>query len=134
MPEASIGTDIMVGFPNESELNFNNSYNLLKESELTYFHVFPYSKRKHTSAASMEEQIHPTIKKERSKILRQLSSAKKYDFYSGFVGKNIDTLIENRSRGTSSNYINVKIENNMYQPGDIINLNIKRIDGEYAVA
>jgi len=134
MPDASIGTDIMVGFPNENESNFRNSYNLLKESELTYFHVFPYSKRKYTQADSMENQIDPVIKKDRSKILRQLSSEKKINFYNKFVGKNINTLIENGSRGTSSNYINVKLENNLYDTGDIVNLKIKRVDGEYAVA
>ncbi len=134
MPDASIGTDIMVGFPNENEENFKNSYNLLKESELTYFHVFPYSKRRYTQAESMNNQVDSRVKKERSKILRQLSSLKKINFYSKFIGKNINTLIENKSRGTSSNYINVKIEDNIYQTGDIVKLKIKRIDGEYAVA
>ena len=134
MPDASIGTDIMVGFPNENEENFKNSYNLLKESELTYFHVFPYSKRRYTQAESMNNQVDSRVKKERSKILRQLSSLKKINFYSKFIGKNINTLIENNSRGTSSNYINVKIEDNIYQTGDIVKLKIKRIDGEYAVA
>jgi len=134
MPDASIGTDIMVGFPNENEENFKNSYNLLKESELTYFHVFPYSKRKYTQAESMNNQVDSRVKKERSKTLRQLSSLKKISFYTKFIGKNINTLIENKSRGTSSNYINVKIEDNIYQTGDIVKLKIKRIDGEYAVA
>ncbi len=134
IPDASIGTDIMVGFPNEDEDNFNNSYNLLNESELTYFHVFPYSKRKYTQAAVMENQVDPKIKKERSKILRELSTSKKINFYSRFIGHNINTLIENRSRGTTSNYINVKLSNNPYDTGDIVNLKIKGIDGEYAVA
>ena len=134
MPDASIGTDVMVGFPNENEENFKNTYKLLTESELTYFHVFPYSKRKFTPAATMDFQVEPKVKKERSRLLRELGKSKKTDFYSEFIGKEINTLIENRSRGTSSNYINVKIENSNYNPGDIVDLKIKRIEGEFAIA
>ncbi len=134
MPDASIGTDIMVGFPNENEDSFNNSYRLLKESELTYFHVFPYSKRKHTPAETMANQVDPGIKKERSKVLRELSTIKKINFYSKFIGKDLETMIENNSRGTTNNYINIKLESDIFQTGDIVKLRIKRIEGEHAVA
>lgn len=134
IPDASIGTDVMVGFPNENEENFINTYNLLKKSELTYFHVFPYSKRKYTPAQSMKDQVDPASKKERSKILRELSTEKKIKFYAEFIGRNLDTMIENNSRGTTGNYINVKLEPGIYQTGDIVNLTIKKVEGEHAFA
>jgi len=134
MPDASIGTDIMVGFPNENKEHFLNSFKLLKDSELTYFHVFPYSKRKHTQASSMDNQVDPKIKKERSKILRELSSSKKIKFYSSFIGKELQILVEKNSRGTTDNYINIKLENDNSQVGDIVNLKIKKVEGENAVA
>jgi len=134
LPDASIGTDIMVGFPHESIQNFTNSYNLLKKSELTYFHVFPYSKRKLTAADSMDNQIDPNIKKERSKSLRQLGLIKKTKFYSTFIGRELNTLIESKLRGTTDNYLHVKLEHDKYNIGDEIKLSIKRLDGEYAIA
>ena len=90
MPDASIGTDIMVGFPGETEKEFQNSYDLARRSELTYFHVFPYSIRKTTPAAIMENQIEPQIKKERSKKMRELGESKKAEFSSKFIGKTLD--------------------------------------------
>ena len=80
IPEAAIGSDIMVGFPGETEEEFLNTYEIAKESELTYFHVFPYSKRKMTPAAVMVDQINPQQIKDRSKRLRDLGSKKKPSF------------------------------------------------------
>lgn len=132
--DSSIGTDIMVGYPGESDKNFNNTYKTLENSELTYFHVFPYSKRKNTAAESMNSQVHPIIKKERSKILRNLGSKKKIEFYNRFVDKKLKTLIETKSRGTTDNYISVKLQNSTYEIGEEVNLRIEGVVGEYAVA
>jgi len=62
-PNAGIGADMIVGFPGETKEQFENTYALVKELPLTHFHVFPYSKRKNTTAAKMENHIHHSVKK-----------------------------------------------------------------------
>lgn len=133
IPEASIGSDIMVGFPGETEEEFMNTYNIANESALTYFHVFPYSKRKMTPAAVMDDQIPPEIIKERSKILRQLGSQKKTDFFSQFIGKTFPVLIEKGSKGTTPNYIPVRFNTDGLKIGDEVLVTINDIQKEEAI-
>jgi len=134
MPDSSIGTDIMVGFPGETEVEFNNSYNLLDESELTYFHVFPYSKRKGTKAAIMDNQIDPVVIKQRSKIIRDLGMNKKIEFNKKFVGKELEVLVENNSKGTSRNYISVKLHKDDYSKGELIDVVISDLEDDMVIA
>lgn len=134
MPEASIGTDIMVGFPGESQKQFENSYHLLNKSELTYFHVFSYSKRKGTKAASMNDQIAPDVIKERSRILRELGMKKKIEFNSGFVGKELEVLVENNSKGTTRNYITVKLVKDNYSKGELIDVRVSGLKDDILIA
>lgn len=133
IPSASIGTDVMVGFPGENEQCFSNTYDLVSGSELTYFHVFPYSVRKQTAAAVMQDQIKPEVKKERSKILRELGSRKKIGFYKSFVGKELSTLVESRSKGTTDNYINVRLPHGKYSIGEEITIKVRDVVGEQVV-
>lgn len=134
MPDSSIGTDIMVGFPGETEVEFNNSYNLLDESELTYFHVFSYSKRKGTKAAIMDNQIDPGVIKQRSKIIRDLGMKKKIEFNRKFVGKELEVLVENNSKGTSRNYISVKLHKDDYSKGELIDVVISDLEDDMVIA
>lgn len=134
MPDSSIGTDIMVGFPGETEVEFNNSYNLLDESELTYFHVFSYSKRKGTKAAIMDNQIDPGVIKQRSKIIRDLGMKKKIEFNKKFVGKELEVLVENNSKGTSRNYISVKLHKDDYSKGELIDVVISDLEDDMVIA
>ena len=130
LPESSIGTDIMVGFPGETDNEFLNSYQVLEKSDLTYFHVFPYSVRKGTAAAVMDNQVDPKIIKQRSKIIRSLGIIKKVSFYNNFLGKDMEVLIENNSRGTSRNYIPVRITEGHVNRGEIHNVRITGISNE----
>ena len=134
MPDSSRGTDIRVGFPGETEVEFNNSYNLLDESELTYFHVFPYSKRKGTKAAIMDNQIDPGVIKQRSKIIRDLGMKKKIEFNKKFVGKELEVLVENNSKGTSRNYISVKLHKDDYSKGELIDVVISDLEDDMVIA
>jgi len=139
MPEAAIGTDVMVGFPGETEEEFQNTYELLDSSELTYFHVFPYSRRRGTPAAQIPVQVHPDVIKRRSKALRDLGMAKKAAFYRGFVGRLLPVLIEGGMRsvrgtkGTTPNYVTVRVEDAGLRPGDEIMARISAIRGEEAL-
>jgi threonylcarbamoyladenosine tRNA methylthiotransferase MtaB len=133
MPDAGIGTDIMVGFPGETDEEFENSFNLVKESALTYFHVFPYSRRKGTPADTMPNQVHPKVIKERSRLLRELGSKKKEEFYRSFIGRKFPVLVERGSRGTTPNYMSVRILDGDFRIGDEIQVEIRDVRGEEAL-
>ncbi len=134
LPEAAIGTDIMVGFPGETQKQFENSRDVAAASELTYFHVFPYSVRKMTPAANMQDQIPPQVKKERSAELRALGKTKKEDFYRKFIGRTLDAIVESNSRCTTENYINVKLTEDCASAGSEIKIKIKDVRNEVAYA
>ncbi len=134
LPEASIGTDIMVGFPGETHEQFENSRDLAATSELTYFHVFPYSIRKMTPAANMKDQVPAHLKKERSAELRTLGKTKKENFYRKFIGKTLDAIVENRSNCTTKNYINVKLITENPAVGTEVKVKIKNVKNEIAYA
>lgn len=134
LPEASIGTDIMVGFPGETQEQFENSRNVADVSELTYFHVFPYSIRKMTPAANMKDQISPQVKKERSAELRALGKIKKESFYRKFIGKTLDAIVESKSSCTTKNYISVKLTEGSFSTGTEIKVKVENVKNEVAYA
>jgi threonylcarbamoyladenosine tRNA methylthiotransferase MtaB len=117
IPDISIGTDIITGFPGENNKEFEETRSLIEALPLSYLHVFPYSIRKGTSAALLPGKLHGTIIKERSAILREIDTKKRENFYRGFIGSKTSVLIESTKdkvtglrKGRSSNYIPVLIE------------------------
>ena len=76
LPNACIGADVIVGYPGETEEDFYKTFNFLKDSEISYLHVFTYSERPNTEAAVMKYSVSPEIRYKRSKILRTLSIKK----------------------------------------------------------
>ena len=134
IPDATIGIDVLIGFPGETEKQFNNTYSFLKDLPITYLHVFPFSKRKNTPAAKYKDQISPAIIKERCSLIRELGKKKKKDFYKNCIGKNYTVLIENKRdritgllKGVTSNYINVLIEGNNSLKNSFCNVILQRI-------
>lgn len=103
-PQAAIGADIIVGLPGESEQQFQNSYDLMSELPLTHFHVFPYSKRKNTTAASMEDQIPKSVKKERAAKLSSLGDEKLLKFSESLLGSKTNVLFELEKDGYWEGY------------------------------
>ncbi len=135
MPDASIGSDIMVGFPGETEEQFQNTYDVAERSALTYFHVFPYSKRKMTPASNMPNQVHPNTVKHRSKKLRELGIEKKDRFYKSFVGRNFPILVESNLKGTTTNYLSVRLEGGGdFEIGEEVIVSINKVEGGLAYA
>ena len=136
LPEAAIGIDVLVGFPGESESQFNHTYELLQRLPVTYFHVFPYSARPGTRAARMPDQVSTQVKKERVKILRDLDLLKKQEFYSRFIGSTHRVLAENRKnkqglmRGFTENYIPIFFDAPPSVCRSIVNVEIERVDGQ----
>lgn len=117
MPEASIGTDVIVGFPGESEEQFERTYRMLEELPISYIHVFPYSSRRNTPAAAFDDQLDNGIKKERSRTLNRLAREKKAAYYNRFIGSTQEVIVESRRdpkegllRGMTANYIPVLLD------------------------
>lgn len=114
-PNAGIGADVIVGFPGETQEQFDATFNLLKELPITHFHVFPYSKRKNTSAAKLDNHIHSAVKKDRVRSLLMFGEAKLNLFSEDQVGSKTKVLFERRNKagkfeGYSSNYVRVQVE------------------------
>jgi threonylcarbamoyladenosine tRNA methylthiotransferase MtaB len=115
VPNVGIGTDIIVGFPGEGEAEFEHSRELLAELPLMYAHVFSFSPRKRTRAAKFPDRVPPEIIKERSQILRDLSSRKRRTFYENALGKTVSVLFEREEQpsiftGYAGNYIKVGVK------------------------
>ena len=112
-PDISISTDIIVGFPYETEELFANTLQFSEKMKFSKIHVFPYSIRKGTAAASMPEQILESVKKERVRKLMNLSEKLEQEYYKKFVGKEVDILVEEVYNGVSvghtSNYLKIEI-------------------------
>jgi threonylcarbamoyladenosine tRNA methylthiotransferase MtaB len=92
MPTAAIGADVMVGFPGETDAEFDETRRMIEELPFTYLHVFTYSARPGTAAASMTSQVPVHTARERNRILRELAGEKKLEFMRGFVGKNVEAI------------------------------------------
>ena len=134
MPDACIGVDVIVGFPGESEENFEETYELLKQLDVSYLHVFSYSQRDNTDAVKIEPKVsHQTIA-ERSKILHRLSMKKKRQFYENNTGKIRQVLFETYEEGIlsghSENYISVSIKGNEDKVNQIIPVKLVRLEDE----
>lgn len=122
-PDISISTDIIVGFPYETEELFLNTLEFSKKIKFSKIHVFPYSVRVGTAAANMEEQVDEVVKKMRVKRLMAVSHMLEVDYYNKFKDKELDILIEtcdnNVSEGHTSNYLLVSVPENI-KVGEII--------------
>jgi threonylcarbamoyladenosine tRNA methylthiotransferase MtaB len=110
--DMAIGIDVMAGFPSESDEQFRNTLNLLEELPVAYLHVFPYSERPGTSAQNIQPKIPETVKKERTTVLRNLSTRKREKFALRFLGKPLKVLVEKTKdkksgllKGFSQNYL-----------------------------
>ena len=111
-PNAALTTDIIVGFPGETDEEFNTTYEFLKEIAFYKMHIFKYSQRKGTKAAVMPNQVDGKIKEERSKKLIELSNENEYNYNEKYIGKQVEVLFEEREgeylKGHTTNYIVVK--------------------------
>jgi len=116
VPEAAITTDIIVGFPGETEEEFEESYNFCRQMGFARIHVFPYSPRQGTQAAGMPQQIGDKIRKQRSQRMLALAKESARNFSRRFLGKTLPVLWEKQSDGVwsghTANYIKVYTKNN----------------------
>jgi len=117
IPEAMIGADVIVGFPGETDRQFENTYQFILSSPLSYLHIFSYSDRKGTISSQLPDKVSPEIIHKRSEILHDLGRKKWENYLEGFIGKTLEVLIEqkrdrktNKLTGLSDNYIRVLLD------------------------
>jgi threonylcarbamoyladenosine tRNA methylthiotransferase MtaB len=140
IPDVSITTDIIVGFPGETDEEFNKTYEFLRDIKLTKMHIFKFSPRKGTRAAEMKAQIDGDTKEQRSSKLIVLSSLNEAEFMQKFVGRTMDVLYEhlndketNKYEGHTQNYVKVITEYNRDVEGQILNTKIIDSNEEFII-
>jgi threonylcarbamoyladenosine tRNA methylthiotransferase MtaB len=109
-PDAAIGGDVLAGFPGETDEQFGSTLALVRSLPLTYLHVFPYSPRPETLAASYSGRLSGTVVNRRAQLLRNISAERRQAFFTRFVGRTIEVLVESKPAsglcsGTSRNYL-----------------------------
>jgi threonylcarbamoyladenosine tRNA methylthiotransferase MtaB len=109
-PISAIGTDIIVGFPTETEEDFEKTYKLVQNLPFTYLHVFSYSDRPYTKANKMFPKVEESIKKERVRLLKALDQKKREDFKGSMKGKTLRAIILEEGRALTENYIHLEDE------------------------
>ena len=129
-PDVAFTTDVIVGFPGETEEEFKETFNFIKECGFDQLHVFPYSQREGTAAATMPNQIDPRIKNERVKALMDLSTSLWNEYTSRFIGQQVEVLVErfvnNLNIGHTTNYIEVAIPSKEGKVGSKITVKLQK--------
>ena len=130
IPDVALTTDVIVGFPGETEEEFNETVDFIKECDFNMLHVFPFSAREGTGAYHMKNQVDPKIKKQRAAVLLNLSKQLWDKYTDKFVEKDIEVLIEKIEEGYAightTNYIDVKIQDISLKPGDRISVKLQK--------
>jgi threonylcarbamoyladenosine tRNA methylthiotransferase MtaB len=114
MPDAAIGADVMVGFPGETDADFEETRGLIEQLPFTYLHVFTYSSRPGTPSAAMDNQVPVHVARLRNRTLRDLAAQKKREFMDSFVGRELNVLTlthhhGSRTEALSDNYVKVLV-------------------------
>ncbi len=135
IPDACIAADVIVGFPGETEDDFNETLTFVRNLDISYMHVFTYSERPGTKAAIMEGKVPHEVRKERSKQLHVLSESKKQDFYRQQAGKTCQVLFEsdpNKAElfGFTENYIHVKADFDPVLVNEIVPVKLGKLNSQ----
>ncbi|MFQ6794500.1 MAG: tRNA (N(6)-L-threonylcarbamoyladenosine(37)-C(2))-methylthiotransferase MtaB [Thomasclavelia sp.] len=132
LPNIAFTTDVIVGFPGESEEEFAATYDFIKTVNFSQLHVFPYSPRKNTPAAKMKDQINDQVKHQRVEKLLELSKQLNKDFAVQQIGKTLKVLFEKQNGdyliGHASDYLQVKVKTDQNLIGEIVNVKITDFD------
>jgi len=138
MPGVAITTDVMAGFPGETEWNFKNTLDFVKEIEFADLHVFKYSPRRGTAAASFKDQVPDDEKEQRSKRLIEVGKTLHRKFISGYAGKILTVLVEqsrgegnNLYEGLTDNYIKTVFPAGSSLRGTLVQVSAEKVEDEY---
>ena len=132
IPNISIGTDLIVGFPNETEKNFEETVEFIKSQPFSKIHVFPFSAREGTVAAKMKNQVDAQIKKIRAGRALEISAAKEKSFAEKLIGETVEIIAETEENnfidGLTKNYVRVYVPaNENIQLGEIISVKVEKL-------
>jgi threonylcarbamoyladenosine tRNA methylthiotransferase MtaB len=135
LPDACIATDVIVGFPGETDEDFADTYSFLEDLNISYMHVFSYSPRENTLAITMKETVQDRVRKERSDRLHRLSESKKKIFYKNNMGTERQVLFESSGNkrfmhGFTENYISVKTPFNRDLINQVIWVKLETLDDD----
>lgn len=129
-PDAAVTTDIIVGFPGETEAEFGESYTFCRDTGFARIHVFPYSPRPGTAAVDMPEKVPENVKKERSRRMLALGKKSATVFREGFSGRTMEVLFEQQSgglwNGLTGNYIKVYVESGRDLTNEIVPVRLEK--------
>ena len=133
IPHACIGSDVIVGYPGETDDDFLETYQFIKNQEISYLHVFTYSERPNTEASIMKGEVDIQTRHKRSKMLRALSIKKRRAFYESQLGKRFKVLFEGENKGGyiegfTENYIKVRTPWNPSLVNNFYEVELKKID------
>jgi len=132
VPDICIGTDVMVGFPGESDDDFQRSRQLLSSLPVAYFHVFSYSDRQHSHSRKATTKVTEAVKQQRSRILRQLSLEKRQAFFERFIGTTAGVLFESEKdgwwTGLTDHYIRVRVRSEEHLANRLRPVQLEAID------
>ncbi len=135
LADTAITTDLMVGFPGETESEFEESYNFCREIGFSQMHIFPYSVREGTAAAKFKNQIPEGIKHERVRIMLALADQMKKEFCGQYIGKTVSVLAEQKKKGgihgTTANYMDVMIRDGSAEPGENVSVMLDGFENGY---
>ena len=135
IPDCCIGVDVIVGYPGEKEDHFEQTYSFIESMDVSYLHVFSYSKRKDTFAVSLNDQVTKERKEYRSKALHHLSNKKKKQFYNQYINKIRPVLVEQsingKIQGFTDNYIKVNVDQELSCYNKIIPVLLNENKGNY---
>lgn len=139
IPDVGIGVDVIVGSPGETEENFLETYNFIKELPVSYLHVFTYSQRPNTKAIEMDGHVDVVERKRRNNMLRILSDKKKSLFYQSMKDMYLHVLFENQNRdgymyGFASNYMRVKMSYDEKMINKFADVKVSEIEKNIALA
>jgi threonylcarbamoyladenosine tRNA methylthiotransferase MtaB len=135
MPDCCIGVDVIVGFPGEEEKDFLATRSFLKSLDISYLHVFTFSERLNTQAASLDNQVSQEEKAYRSKTLHKLSDEKRYAFQDKFLVQTRPVLFERSvngmNQGYTDNYIRVQVATDMNYKNRLLEVTLTKNHGPY---
>ncbi len=139
MPDVAITTDIIVGFPGETEEDFKESCDFAEKVGFSKIHVFPYSPKKGTPAAERKDQLLNSVKQERSRKLIAISDKMCQDFMEKYIGENVEVLFERNVKkdiyeGHTGNYIKVLAKSEKNISNEILDVKVSGIEGEDLIA
>ena len=136
----TLGADVMVGFPGESEEDFEKTCGFILSSPLSYLHVFSYSDRRGTSASEMKDKLTPQVIHKRSEILHQIGKEKWEKHLERFTGKKMEILVEGtkdkktgRLIGLTDNYIRILMEGDDGLKNKILQVKVVKREGKFLI-